>query len=721
MNLKRKAYLALRHKAILAFMVIAPCCTFSSIASIKDAFVPQSGIAILDMTLRNTGESEESGDYSRQLYSATYICDIAGNPYSVTTNLADAMQGKVVLLSSDITSSSFTTDELQSLIEWVRDGGVLVSPAIRSVSAATSPSLSDLFGIDATSIPGSSKENPRINWNPDFAEDQELSYIDEAEEKETAIGAVRTFAIPNKTADVLATFTNGGVAVIRNDIGKGAAYMVGLLWRDVIQRNQLNKDSGASRQYNNGFEPSADIWAFFLRSIYAKSVGVSAWKFTVPDGYLQVLIPTHDCDSRTAYDAMHYMGDYEKSLGLRGHYFLTTHYYSDKKNFGHSYLSDFYNDETIPKAAALIADGHTAGSHSVCHFPDFNLCRNTDVVSREEYAQRATCVDGKSTGASTWAEIMLSKQIIEEDLHNNVRSFRSGHLCVNPDFNKTLETGGYDFASCYTAGDLLSQFPFFGRINNEWNGKQSNVLQMPLHLSDVYNNKKDYESLTDDNWETHPAVSEWGEAMRKLRGNYASAILLIHPNREWKMTLQKRLINGLDPSEVGLYNFEAYGDFWKKRIATDFQYCYNADTRQVVIVTDLTAVDNQKLTFAVDCDMPVESAMICNSDFSDIRECELKLIAHNRYLLVSENFLSGTEDILDNENKGKLTVYPSVTSGELRIDGKGPFRIFNIAGVCVMSISDDLESRMSDVSRLNPGYYIISSENNGAYAKIIRK
>lgn len=419
---------------------------------------------------------------------------------------------------------------------------------------------------------------------------------------------------------------------------------------------------------------------------------------------------------------MHYMGDYEKSLGLQGHYFFTTHYYSDKQNFGHSYLSDFYNDETIPKAAALIADGHTAGSHSVCHFPDFNLCRNTDIVTREEYAQRATCVDGKSTGASTWAEMVLSKQIIEEDLHNNVRSFRSGHLCVNPDFNKILETGEYEFASCYTAGDLLSQFPFFGRIDNEWAGRQSSVLQMPLHISDVYKNKNGNESLTDDNWHTHPAVSEWSEAMRKLRGNYASAILLIHPNREWKMTLQKRLVDGLDLTQVGLYNFEAYGDFWKKRVATDFQYSYNATTRSVIVVTDLATVDHQKLTFAVDCDSPVESAVIYNNDFSDSRKCELKPIANNRYLLIPEGFSSGIEDIfIDDSNIGKLTVYPSITSGELRIDGKGPFRIFNIAGRCLMFISDNLESRMADVSKLSPGYYIISSEHNRASAKIIRK
>ncbi len=94
-------------------------------------------------------------------------------------------------------------------------------------------------------------------------------------------------------------------------------------------------------------------------------------------------------------------------------------------------------------------------------------------MTKEEYAHRATCVDGTSTGASTWAEIVLSKQIIEEDLGNNVRSFRSGHLCVNPDFHAMLETGDYAFQSCYTGGDILSEFPFFGHFDNGWEKDQS--------------------------------------------------------------------------------------------------------------------------------------------------------------------------------------------------------------------------------------------------------
>ncbi len=697
-----------------------PFMAFGATASAD--FTPQAGIMILDMTSRNVTESETDGDYARQLYSATYMCDIAGNPYAVTSDLREAMTGAVMLLSSDLTSTSFTADELRGLIDWVQDGGVLLAPALRTVPDSLAPLLSDLFGIDASAMPGRTNAHLRLLWNPAYADDAELAYFDEAEERETAIGSIKTFPIAATTADVLAAFPDSTAAVVRHPLGRGAAYLVGLLWRNVIQRNQLNKDSEASRCYNNGFEPSADVWPFLLRSIYAKTVGVSVWKFTVPDGYLQVLVPTHDCDSRTAYDAMHFMGNFEQSIGLRGHYFFTAHYYSDKENFGNSYLSAFYNEETIPEATELLAQGHTGGSHSIGHFPDFNLCQNTDTVTLDEYALRATCVDGTSTGVSTWAEIVMSKQILERDLHNTVRSFRSGHLCVNADFNRMLEAGGYDFASCYTAGDLLSEFPFFGRIGNAWGEAQSRVLQLPLHISDVYNNKSGKESLTDDTWETHEAVSDWVGAMRKLRGNYASAILLIHPNRAWKMTLEQRLVDSLNLQQVGLYNFEDYGDFWKTRFATDFQYAYDAQTRLVTIRTDLAAVDRQKLTFAIDATAPIDTVLLYDSATADVRRCTLRRIAPTRYLLLPEGFeshpTSGRSTVAAPMPSFAVTAVP--TSGAWCIEGQGPFRVSTLSGLCIRTLDDSAPKRMLDVSTWAAGCYVVTSVATGQSVKIVR-
>ncbi len=595
-----------------------------------------AGIAVLDICERNY-ELETSGDYSRQVYSASYMCDIAGYNYIVTKDIQEAMTQDVILLANVMTSTSFSKDEMISISNWVKEGGTFVAPAFKSVPPSCTDILSEMFGINASEKFTKSNDRPIIKWNEKYFGDRELEYIDEEHERETSIGGVKSFTFTPASCEVLANYSNGNAAVARNAHGKGTTYLVGIAWRDAVQRNQLNKDQNSSREYNNGFEPSSDVWALFLRSIHAKATGISAWKFTVPAGYVQLLIPTHDCDSRTAYDEMHFMSEYEKSLGMKGHYFLTTHYFSDKINFGQSYLSDFYNSETLPKAAQLLKDGHTVGSHSICHFPDFNKVRNTDRVTKDEYAHRATCVDGTSTGASTWAEIVMSKQILESDLGNNVRSFRSGHLCVNPDFHAMLEEGDYSFQSCFTGGDLLSEFPFFGRFDNTWEKDQSKVLTMQLHISDVYNNK-DGEPLDNDTWDHHRAVDEWESAMQKLRGNYASAILLIHPNREWKMILQKRLVERLDRSEVGMYNFEDYGDFWISRLNNKHSYAYDENDAQLTITTDdMEGLKRHLMTFAVEVsDKNMKSVVISNKDASEAYNAKLKKLSDTRYLAIPD-------------------------------------------------------------------------------------
>ncbi len=646
-----------------------------------------AGIAVLDICERNY-ELENSGDYSRQVYSASYMCDIAGYDYLVTKDLEEAMSEDVILLANVMTTTSFTKEEFGIISDWIKEGGVFVAPAIKSIPSSASDAVSEIFGIDAKGKFTKSNDRTIIKWNSAYYGDRELEYIDEDHERETSIGGVKSFTFTPTTCEVLANFSDGSAAVARNVLGKGTAYLSGIAWRDVVQRNQLNKDQNSSRQYNNGFEPSSDVWALFLRSIYAKTKGVSAWKFTVPAGYTQLLVPTHDCDSRTAYDAMHYMSEYEKSLGMKGHYFLTVHYFSDKVNFGHSYLSDFYNDETIPKAKQLLKEGHTVGSHSLCHFPDFNKTRNTDVVTREEYAHRATCVDGTSTGASTWAEIVMSKHILEEDLGNNVRSFRSGHLCVNPDFHAMLEEGNYNFQSCYTGGDILSEFPFFGRYDNDWGKDQSKVLTIQLHISDVYNNKEGQEALNNDTWDHHNCVNDWESAMQKLRGNYASAVLLIHPNRDWKMTLQKRLVERLDLSEVGMYNFEDYGDFWISRLNNKYSYNYNDADGQLTITTDnLSDLKKHLMTYCVEIsDTPVKSVVVSNEDGSEAYYAKIKKLTETRYMAIPDfsspvtSAVEGVEGVVANctsvyDINGRLIVSGSADEEIIRNLPKGIYII----------------------------------------------
>lgn len=590
--------------------------------------VAQKHCVLLDLSQQNA-HNEEEGEHSRNVYSAQYLINLAGMPYAVATNVTEAIaQANMIVCASPFKQSTLTASEIQLLKKWVEQGGVFVAPAITN----TNSHLCDLFGLESVAY---SKERRAFTWREEYLHEQELSYFDEPEERTVSLGrarsttveSIKTYGYQPATAEAMAYFDSTNVAaVLRHRIGQGVIYTFGILWRDVVQRSQLGKNTTATRITSNGFEPSADIYAFFLRSLHAKINPVSVWKYTIPQGYESVLIPTHDCDSRTAYDEMYWVSEYEKSLGVSAHYFLTVHYFRDQ-----GYLSDFYNAETKPKAQRLLVDGHTVGSHSVCHFPDFsntNLFPAT-VVTKEAYAASAhhDKAIGITQGGSTWAELGLSKLIIEDDLGNRVRSFRSGHLCMNKHMPMVQKAVGYTFSSCYASCNVLSQFPFHERMGNDWTGAQG-VLQIPLHISDVINANP----MTDTAWNHAPDI--WLKVLEKLQGNYAPTVLLIHPNRDWKMFAMRQLVEAMDREKVGLYNFEAYGDFWLAREKMSFDYTYLPDRKSVVVRINEPVEDTAACIFAVDIQSGSkleEAIFVDEKGFQS--KMQIKNIQKGRYLL----------------------------------------------------------------------------------------
>lgn len=596
-----------------------------------------TGIAVLDVAAVN-GEHEESGDFARQLYSTQYLCQLTGYPYFVTTDAREATEGDMIIITSRIKDNTLTADERQLLSDYVERGGVLVATVVTAKTPATTEWARQLWGI--TQMPTVAKSRRHIMWSEERRAESELTYIDEPAERDMEIGEIHTagYTAADGT-DVLATFDDGSAAVLRHAAGRGRAYLLGVYLRDIIARSQLAKLPVSTKDTSEKFLPTADVLPLFIRATYAATHDVSVWKFTVPDGAECVLLPTHDCDSRSAYDNMHYMSELERRLGIRGQYMLTCHYYRDADFFPHTYLSAFYNDETIAAARRLLRDGHTVGSHSICHFPDFNKYSgakaNMDVVTREEYMRRATCDEStrSSQGASTWAEIVLSKQIIEGDLGNHVRSFRSGHLLVNDDFATAHELGSYEFSSCYNASALHSEFPTRMRVGNAWEGREGKFLVMPINISDVLKYEDEGGAITDDDWETHPIVDHWVENLRALRGNYAPCVLLIHPNREWKATIEERLISRLDTAHYAAGNFERYGDFWLAREKATVSHVWDESSHTIAITTDADPAAG--LGYAVETRHGVEKAVIRYKD-GGTSGATVREIAPDRWLVTPQ-------------------------------------------------------------------------------------
>ena len=196
--------------------------------------------------------------------------------------------------------------------------------------------------------------------------------------------------------------------------------------------------------------------------------------------------------------------------------------------------------------------------------------------------------------------------------------------------NKNIPTvqlqAGYHFSSCYASCNVLSLFPFHERMQNDWAGELG-VLQMPLHISDVINTHP----MSDSAWMHAPDI--WIKVMDKLRGNYAPSILLIHPNRDWKMYVQKMLIDRLDTRITGLYNFEDFGDFWLAREELRFEYEYKHNLEAVVIHTNSSELTNKAHVFAIDVQdgQTIQRIVLVNAKGEQMN-LRFKSISENRWL-----------------------------------------------------------------------------------------
>ena len=193
--------------------------------------------------------------------------------------------------------------------------------------------------------------------------------------------------------------------------------------------------------------------------------------------------------------------------------------------------------------------------------------------------------------------------------------------------------------------------------------------------------------------------------MKRLHGNYASAILLIHPNREWKMTLEKRLVERLDLESVGFYNFERYGDFWKARLEAPCLLSYDDDTNEVTITSDTRKVLDNKITFAIEAHRKPESVIIRDSDGSSKLICSLQTLSEGRYLAIPDQF-SGIKDPIS--DFVSTAVSPLQYSNNLLSTSvAGELSIVSVDGRLISGNFHLERGESIPLDFLKPGFYIV--------------
>lgn len=529
--------------------------------------IRQRKVAVLNLTQRN----HES---PANVFSLEHAMQVAGVPYMVTTDVAAACESRLVLITSALHPNTLSAPEKNQLVEYVWDGGVLVAPNIRDVF------FYPLFGISGYA---QGKFRSQMTWlTANFP--AMGRWIDDPNEIVIRLSnpgkypeGLTTQSYVLNGSKSLAEFDDRGPAVTLYPFGQGQAVALGFSVSDLISRNLFNNDLEAQRIYSNGFEPATDTLIFFLLSLAEQYVPYTVRKHTSPGRSRSTLILTHDIDATSSMNNMLYFARGESLRNIRATYFITTRYFSD------FFFKPYYNPETVAIVNRLLDYGQALASHTVGHFLDFNVIGyGAPGNTRENYSPYYN-ENMQSVGATLYGECEVSKQVLEADTGVSITSFRAGHLVTHKYQTNVLDALGYLYDSSLSANDILTNFPYFMFFDKSINSPISNVIEIPLTISDVYGDE-----FNELNYEE--AVNVWLDVIARNRANSAPAVLLIHPTKLIKYTAQELLLDNL-PHDVIVMDMDSYGDFWRRRLVLPFETGLSGQTLTIAFQSPKEEID----------------------------------------------------------------------------------------------------------------------------------
>jgi hypothetical protein len=640
-------------------------------------------VALLDLGPEN---QETNGS---NLYSASHMLDVAGISYKVVTDIYEAQNYKMVVGSSTVGNGVFSSDEHIALRNYVRSGGILFTIRLKD------PDLFTLFGITNYDT----KTNRRkVHFNMLNA-DADLIWFDDSLEQTISLGdtsaanVIETLGYSLGSATNLGYYEDSKVCLSKNNYGTGYAYNFGISLKEIIFRNQVNKDYDAEREYTNAFEPTTDVLFLLIRAIYTSHVNFGVWKHTSPGNSKSTLIVTHDIDALSSVNLMQSFANYEDSLKMGSTYFMTVHYMNDL-------ISAFY-DSSITDLNLLLTKNRSIASHSIGHFSDMDdstiVLTGTSGNTRLNYSP--TNNGGATANATIWGELEVSKNLLQTDCNTTVRSFRPGYLLVHPKQMKTMDSLNYAFSSSYTAPDVLTNFPYNIHEDKSFQSRLTSLLEIPIATSDVVRD------FVLDSLNYPLLVTKWKNVYEKNHANNAPTVLLIHPTRNYKLAAQRSFVNQL-PNGTIIKSLEDFGDFWNSRNNTNFLTELTGNNLKITVLNSILPVDSN-LSFIVNNGQNLTSIKVFDQSNSTIAYSEANWILNSKIIYLKTENLIGLNEI-KNKNLGAdkefdIKALPNPFSDKLQFEII--LKSSSQVSLCLYSISGILLNKLIDET-LPEGSYI---------------
>lgn len=478
-----------------------------------------------------------------------------GVPFVITRDYHAALTHHVVLVYPIISGRTMSEDALSALTKYQ---GTLIATNVLIGG------MGETFGF-GEAVPSRTRKTLTFSADaiPRFGLD---------DPRESTLRAPASYGY-TKATHPLAAFDDGTAAITVH----GHAYALGVDLGALLQTGYGGHDETLARGYDNGFEPTIDVWLRVIGRLYVESEPNAVTLGTVPDGKPLAVMITHDVDYARSVDNSRAYLDFEKSAGIPATYFVQTKYIRD-------YNDDvFFNDQKAPTIRELHAAGMELASHSVAHSRQFGTMPvgtgDERYPSYHPFVQNATL----TTGASVLGELRISKYLLESVAPGDtVTAFRPGYLAEPRALPQALAAVGYRFSSSTTANSSLTHLPF--ALTDDRAGEaESGIFEFPVSIEDEAPPRMD--ARLADALDVARRVGRYGGEM----------VVLIHPNvTDYKLKFEQGFVTALKPT-AWFGTVSTYGRWWAAR---DGVTCdVTADGGTVTLkITSPQAIDGLPIT-----------------------------------------------------------------------------------------------------------------------------
>ena len=256
-----------------------------------------------------------------------------------------------------------------------------------------------------------------------------------------------------------------------------------------------------------------------------------------------------------------------------------------------------------------------------------------------------------------YGECEVSKNVLEADTDTPIRSFRAGHLAYPKYLIDVLDDLGYEYNSSYSASDVLTNFPYLNKKGRSFSGDRSKVYELPVTISDVFHD----DPISSSNY--LEKADTWLDVTLKNRANGAPTVLLIHPNRNFKLAGMAYYLDHL-PNDIKIMEMSLFGDFWKARNDLHFD-TYLED--EMLTLTIPSYVDlNNNISFIVNKGQLLTSIMV-KDDNNQTLDFIQQNWEDNDVILYYKNAISTTAHVLEKASIS-LKIYPNPSLGKLNFE-----------------------------------------------------